>query len=178
MCVFCFNKDDIIIIDHWESTHLKVCPDDSHCAQLPNILNLELAGFAKCWNVSCKGEESQELLMWSQLPVPALCCVEASWAYSVRYCLARTAKSLLHFWFQQLEVALSWDLHMPGLGIYGALCISEQALEERAEGRKDLFSSLFQRFLSAHWLLCFWTSGGSRAPCLEHVENRAVSSLE
>lgn len=46
MCVFCFSKDDIII-DNWESTHLKVCPVDSHCAQLPNILNLELASFAK-----------------------------------------------------------------------------------------------------------------------------------
>lgn len=47
MCVFCVNKDDIII-DNWEPTHLKVCPDGSHCAQLPNILNLEIAGFAKC----------------------------------------------------------------------------------------------------------------------------------
>lgn len=93
---------------------------------------------------------------------PSTLLEEASWAFHKDSKIAITLLVSATGSYPQLRFTHAW------LGCLWCAVYLWTSIEGKSWRRKHLCSSLFQRFLSAHWLLCFWTSvGGSRAPCWE-----------
>lgn len=92
---------------------------------------------------------------------PSTLLGEASWAFHKDSKIAITLLVSATGSCPQLRFTHAW------LGCVWCAVYLWTSTEGKNWRGKDLCSSLFRRFLSAHWLLCFWTSGGSRAPCWE-----------